>query len=290
VLLGMLVPFRMGLQAIMPSASSILSSHKLADSPVLLETLGGDASGITWNAETGTLFAIRNKQPLIQEISQSGKVLRDVALHGFSDTEGITWLYGNVFVVMEERTCSLRFIHLSPDTTAIDYSMSTGFSLPELNPDNGNKGCEDLAWDPAQSILYVSKEKSPARLLRISGLSSTIINAGTFDRNTLVIQDFLHGQVSDDETFGLDISGLHFDRTHQQLLVLSDESQKITVIDSNGNLAPSFHLGWFSNGLVQGIRQPEGVTLGGSGELYVLAEPNALYLFENNARGQSFVQ
>ena len=95
------MPFRTGLQAIIPCASSALSSHSLAASPMLLETLGSDASGITWNAETGTLFAIRNKNPLIQELNEYGKVLREISLNGFNDTEGITWLYGNVFVVLE---------------------------------------------------------------------------------------------------------------------------------------------------------------------------------------------
>lgn len=270
-----LLPSINRVEAVSPSLPALLQQHALAAPPVTLDALAADASGIAWNDNTGTLFAVRNSEPRIVELEAGGQSLRSVELHGFRDVEGITWLEGYRFAVVEERDCSVWLVELAPGVRDIHKPSQSLFALPGLNAGLGNQGCEDLAWNPAEQVFYLVKEKSPAMLLRVSGIDPAVAGPQRASVTTMPA-DTRPG------LFGRDMSGLHFDRTSGQLLVLSDESRRITGVGTAADLpalAPAFELGWWRNGLSRPVPQPEGVTLAPDGTLYVLSEPNLLYRF-----------
>ena len=270
----LLLAGNMKTEALIPSLVDILDRHSLYAGPLTLPAVSHDASGITWSELTGSLFVVRNDDPMIFELDGQGNVLRNIPMLGFYDVEGITWVNNNFFAVVEERTCTVWLLEIGSDTTSIIKPQIPFFTMPALNASLGNNGCEDIAWNAAENVLYLIKEKSPALLLRISGLDSSLKQQGL-----LALQE-IYSDTSMD-VFGSDVSGLYFDMGSGQLLVLSDESQCITGITTYSKAieAPRFGLGWFSNGLLKGIPQPEGVTMDDAGNLYVLSEPNQLYRF-----------
>jgi uncharacterized protein YjiK len=261
-------------QARMPVSPAIFDGHTLSVSPVDLVDVGYDASGIAWSGFTESLFVVRNDDPMIFELDAKANVIRNIELHGFYDVEGIAWLSENIFAVVEERTCSVWLIDINGNTTSITKPKTPFFTMPDLNKSFGNSGCEDVAWDAKKNTLYLIKEKSPAVLLSVTGL-----DIHSEQQGALTVQVMYSS--SGMGILGSDISGLHFDVGNGQLLVLSDESKAITGINMNPTViaTSAFELGWFNNGLLAGIPQPEGVTMDTAGNLYVLSEPNQLYRF-----------
>ena len=69
-----------------------LERYRLQGQPVVLTDIADDASGLTYNADTHTLFAVVNSPALLFELSLAGEVLRQIPLQGFDDTEGLSYL------------------------------------------------------------------------------------------------------------------------------------------------------------------------------------------------------
>ncbi|CAM3802544.1 SdiA-regulated domain-containing protein [Parendozoicomonas haliclonae] len=236
-----------------------------------VELLGIDdnASGLTWNPQTETLFAVLNGPNQVLELSQSGDVLRRIPLNGFQDVEAITWIGGDNYVVADERYQSLVTIQVTPDTKEIDRtnleSVTIGIGA------GTNKGFEGLAWDSQDNSIYVVRERDPMQLMKISGL-----------HNQSRHQFGVHVDARLEETVrsnNEDLSGLHIDPRSGHLLVLSDESNLVTEIDKTGKPISYMELfeGW--HGLDEEVPQAEGLTMDDNGDIYILSEPNHFYRF-----------
>lgn len=268
-----------------PSALSVtevgsLKRYTLAAAPVFLEKLATDASGITWNNDRKSLFVIRNTDPVIQELDRTGRVLREIKLVGFSDTEGVSWMGGNLFAILEERRCAVVFVQIKSETQIIHRAESPVLDRSDMNHDRSNRGCEDIAWDQKNKTLYLSREKEPVRIERISGISAEDLMKGKLDVTLLETVSILEREFQSSLWRG-DISGLHMNSETGDLLILSDDSKSVTTMSSEGILSMPFSLGGFANGLLAGIPQPEGVTMDDQGRLFVLSEPHQLYTFES---------
>ena len=172
-------------EAFVPSLTDILGQHSLAVQPVTLSAVENDASGIAWSGLTGSLFVVRNNNPVIFELDAQGNVLRDIQMSGFHDVEGITWINSNFFAVVEERACSVWLLEIDSYTRSVSRPETPFFTMPTLNASLGNNGCEDIAWNNADNVLYMIKEKSPALLLRVSGLDASRTEQGMLDVQTV---------------------------------------------------------------------------------------------------------
>ncbi len=234
-----------------------------------LSSVKYNASGITWNPQTKTLFIVLNGPNEIVELSRDGEVLRHIPLIGFNDVEGITWVGKDNFVVVEERHQSLVAVRVESDTTTIQRTGNPSFTV---GIDSGtNKGFEGIAWDPESNAIYIAKERDPARLMRIQGFHPgkvtdiSVQQDDAFDKAARLYKD--------------DFSGLHYDPATRNLLVLSDESKLLTEINKEGKAVSFLELaeGW--HGLKQDIPQAEGVTMDDDGNLYLISEPNYFYKF-----------
>lgn len=238
--------------------------------PAVLLDIAHDASGVTYNPITNTLFIIRSKAPAIYETTIHGELIRKIQLHRFQDTEGIVWMKNDQFAVIEERTCSIVLINLSAHIKAIDKLTQHAIEIPHLNTNKDNSGCEDIAWHPQENAFYIVQEKKPAAVYRVSQFMSASINI------TPMIDNELHPQI------GRDLSGLYFERSSQSLFMLSHESKHITQLNNHHMPSLPFKLGWFDNGLIKAIPQAEGITGDNQGNLFIVSEPNLLYMFNKN--------
>src|ERR1700754_3322571 len=62
-----------------------------------------EASAVAWNADRGTLFVLGDEGDAIAEVSKTGQLVSSMSLSGFDDTEGLTYIGGGKFVLVEER-------------------------------------------------------------------------------------------------------------------------------------------------------------------------------------------
>lgn len=254
-----------------------LHKYRLKGPAIELTGIDDNASGLSYNSETNTLFAIINSPEYLLELNTSGQVLRKIPLTGFHDTEAVVALGQQRFAILEERRHSISLVTITPSTTELIRSQQQSISFNILGQKK-NLGLEGIAYDRQSQRLFVVNEKSPKQLIAIDGMN--IHGSAEQSNNTLAIsrlwsdensrQDFLKSK---------DYSGLHYDNHSRHLLMLSDESRELTEIDQNGNALSRLDLSWWSDDLTSSIPQPEGITMDNDGNIYLLSEPNLLYRF-----------
>ena len=129
-----------------------------------IEGVSANVSGLTFNRQSGTLFAVINHPAQIVELDTQGRLLRRITVVGAEDLEGISHVRDDNFILADERRQQLYHIRLGAGQTLVDLAQSARF---ELGIDlNGNRGFEGVSWDGAQQRLFVVKEKKPLRILR----------------------------------------------------------------------------------------------------------------------------
>lgn len=149
---------------ILTACSRELSCLELVQEVVIPE-IHQNLSGLTWNPETATLFAITNEPTLVFELNTQGHVLRKIALHGFKDTEGITHLTGTLFAVIEERRDSVCVIDIPAQATSIAYAAASCLQWETTH--TSNKGFEGLSYDPGTRTIFAMREGKPFLCLAI---------------------------------------------------------------------------------------------------------------------------
>ncbi|WP_439886073.1 SdiA-regulated domain-containing protein [Pseudomonas sp. MBLB4123] len=232
-----------------------------------------NASGLTWNRERQSLFLVLNGPNRLLELSPQGELLRRIELLGFDDVESVDWVGGNRYVLADERKQSLILIELADTATQVERRQARSFTLG-LEGGN-NKGFEGVAWDPADDGLFVVKERDPMRLYKLQGLLEQPTPG------QLELQSDLP-QAQGALAFNDDLAGLHYDPASGSLLVLSDESRLLSEVSPQGRLLGFLELSRNWHGLKQPVPQAEGVAMDERGTLYLVSEPNLLYVFRRH--------
>lgn len=236
-----------------------------------IEGLDDDVSALTFNPQTGTLFAVLNGEPLLVELSVEGRLLRKVRINGVQDMEGLTYVAGNRFVIAEERTQRLIEIEVADDAVELDVagapSLTIGLDL------NGNKGFEGLSWDQRLQRLLVVKERDPLRVLAVSGF----IGAPRGSPIAVRIEELK----SPDSPwlFMRDLSSLSLHDEAGHLLLLSDESNMLVEYDEDSHPRSLLGLWRGMHGLEHTVPQAEGLAMDEQQRLYLVSEPNLFYRF-----------
>lgn len=231
-----------------------------------------DVSGLTYNADTNTLYTVLNQEPYIVEFSLDGRVLRKVRVAGVYDMEGISHVSKNQFVIADEGDNRLISIHLKDGQTFIDVAkhpqMTFGVDAP------GNKNFEGISWDGANNRILVVKEKNPKRLLEVRGF----IDADASQPSNLSITNMTkpHSPIE----LLRDFSSVTYHDETGHMLLLSDESRMIKEYDANGRAISALALWRGFHGLKEHVPQAEGIAVGADRRVYVISEPNLLYVFE----------
>jgi len=253
-----------------PVTSIELENFEWISGPDTIKEIYGDLSGLTFNPLTETFFAPSNGIPMIFEISPEGEHIRTITLQGFEDTEGLVWIGGETYFVIEERRGRAVKITINDNTTSIDYLDE----YIQLSGTWGNNlGIEGVAYDAAKNRLLIVKEKFPVALYSFeipAVLPDTIEPDIPFDiaSNNFQCSDF---------------SGLHYLPELEKLLILSHETQ--TLIETTLSGAASSRLELNDEGaggsLSDGLFQAEGISIDNQGNICVVSEPNTFYKFSN---------
>lgn len=235
-----------------------------------IDGVEGNLSALTFNRNTGTLFAVINRPAAVIELDQDGRLLRHIPLDGLGDPEGITHIEDNLFALSDERAQHIVLARIDPGTTRIDTRGAPRLSIAlDLR---SNLGFEGLSWDETQQRLLVVKEKSPLRVLEIRGLlqpPGAVLDLSIDEwKPSRKLQPLLR-----------DLSSLTLHDASGHLLLLSHESKMVVEYDADGSLVSLMSLwrGW--HGLHRSVPQAEGIALDDQNRLYVVSEPNLFYRF-----------
>jgi len=246
------------------AASIWLPDYELALETTLFGLEDDETSGLTWNAATGTLFTVTGQNPQLVEFSPGGVVLRRITLTGFSDPEAVEALDDGRLGIVDERRRLVAVFRLAPGVESLDLD---DFATYDLGFDGaGNKGFEGLAWNPRTKRMLLAKERDPQGLFELPfpGEDGAAGILEAWPEQPLLVRD---------------ISSVTIDPRTGHTLMLSDESRLLVELDQRGRPLSFIRLLGGLNGLVEGIDQAEGVAMDGQGNIYVVAEPNLLYVF-----------
>jgi len=246
------------------AASIWLPDYELALETTLSGLEEDETSGLTWNAETGTLFTVTGQNPQLVEFSPGGVVLRRITLTGFSDPEAVEALDNGQLGIVDERRRLVAVFRLAPGVESLDLEDLATYDLGFDGA--GNKGFEGLAWNPRTQRMLLAKERDPQGLFELP-FPGEDGAAGALE------------SLPDQPLLVRDISSVAIDPRTGHTLMLSDESRLLVELDLQGRPRSFISLLGGLNGLVEGIDQAEGVAMDGQGNIYVVAEPNRFYVF-----------
>ncbi|CAG1003870.1 putative protein YjiK [Methylophilaceae bacterium] len=269
------------LQTRVMQGNSLQSSLNLDNYRVKIEAkpitgIEDDASGLTYNLETNTLFSVLNGTPLVIELDLEGNLLRKIHIDGIRDMEGITHVDGNRYVVADEYDQRLILIEIDKDTEKLDISRAPQISL---GVDAGNnKGFEGVSWDEQNNRLIVVKERNPLRILEITGFVDDSTTSNGLRVSQIAPSRFSAFQLRD-------LSSVSYHDESGHLVLLSDESRIAAEYDLEGRVVSILSLWRGFHGLQKNVPQAEGIAIGPDRRIYIVSEPNLFYAFSPEDRG-----
>jgi len=247
------------------SASVWLPSYRaVIDAKALPGMERDEASDLSYNPQTKTLFSVMGKNPFLVELTLQGDVLRKMPLVGWSNPEGVAVLENGLLAIVDERQHSLVIVKVDANTQALNIA---DFPTYDLGPSKDqNKAFEGIAWNPRKQQLLLGEERPPA-LFTWSSDGSQVLKG---DKQKL----------ASDELDLRNLSALGIDPRTGHTLVLSADSHLLLELDSQGEQVSFMALLGGFNGLEKTIPRAEGVAMDEAGNLYMVSEPNLFYRFE----------
>jgi len=223
-----------------------------------------EASDLSYNPQTKTLFSVMGKNPFLVELTLQGDVLRKMPLVGWSNPEGVTVLQNGLMAIVDEREHLLSIVKVDAETRELKRDQ---FPKYDLGPSKDqNKAFEAITWDPRNQQLLLGEERPPA-LFTWKSDGSAILKG---DKQKL----------ANDELDIRNLSALAIDPRTCHTLVLSADSHLLLELDEKGEQVSFMTLLGGFNGLKNTIPRAEGVTMDDAGTLYMVSEPNLFYRFE----------
>lgn len=240
--------------------------HADIDAKVLPGMEDDEASDVSYDPQTKTLFAVMGKNPFLVQLTLDGDVLRKMPLNGWSNPEGVAVLERGRMAIVDERDHTVTIIRVDADTKALN---SADFPQYDLGPSkNQNKAFEGVAWEPKRQRLVLGEERPPKLFTWSSDGSGQ-----------------LSGQkqsLSSDELDLRNVSALGIDPRTGHMLVLSADSNMLLELDQQGQQVSFMTLQGGFNGLQKRIPRAEGVAMDEQGTLYMVSEPNLFYRFRKH--------
>ncbi len=232
--------------------------------PIKIDSISENASGLTYNQLTKTLFLVVNRPTKIVELELNGETRRVINLNEFSDTEGIVYVGNNTYAVIEEDRYNICLFEINDDTTNIDYNSSSVMAIPDIYKEK-NKGLEGISYDSVSKDFFIVKEMHDRKIYRLSNKNKPDISfPWDIQKNSLNLKD---------------LSGIYYHSILKNLLILSDESKSVVEATLKGVEISRLELTKNSTGLKKDIPQAEGITMDDNDTLYICSEPNLLYIF-----------
>jgi len=216
----------------------------------------GKLSGIVFDSQRETLFAVSDKGYII-EMGSGGALIRQERIHKDADLEGITYnpATGLLYVAVEGHEAILE---VNPDSLQVTrlIPIDRMFDDSVLLDPEGN-GIEGITFVPASggemggTFFLVNQSKD------LEGIDPSIV----FEVEIVGPESEPKARIVRYFTLGVtDLSGIHYDPSRGQLLVISDANDMLLEVSLSGQVTRVNPL--------PGANQ-EGITLDTDGFLYI---------------------
>lgn len=225
-----------------------------------------EASDLSFNPQTRTLFAVMGKNPFLVELTLDGDVLRKIPLVGWENPEGLAVLENGLIAIVDERNHDLTLVKVDASTSTLNHDDFPSYDLGKSV--KSNKGFEAIAWDSLRKRLIIGEERPP----RLFAWSTDGRGPLKGDKQLL----------PSDELDLRNLSALAVDPRTGHLLVLSADSNMLLELDEKGEQVSFMTLLGAFNGLGSRVPRAEGVTMDDQGNLYMVSEPALFYRFKKH--------
>ena len=234
--------------------------------------LAEEASGVTYNKDTGTLFVVGDGGTAVAQVSTKGVLINSMTLAAdatkpqgtyFYDPEGITYLGNGKFAFVEERDRRINEFTYAAGTTL----GASGVRSVKIGTTIGNIGIEGLSFDPSSNGFVMVKESGPSGVFQttLDFAAGTASNGSpTTDNSVNLFDPTKTGLSALNDVFALSnvVSSTAPDYSH--LMILSAPNGKVVKVDRAGNIKGTL--------VVDALAQNEGMTMDPSGNIYLVSE------------------
>lgn len=242
-----------------------------------------EASAVTYNWDTDTLFISCDGGRSVTQVSKTGALIDTMSLDlqsgapqgtAFYDPEGITYIGGGQFVLSEERDQQLvKFIYAAGTTLTRAAAQTV-----DLGPFDDNTGTEGLSWDPPASNFIVLKEKAPIGVFP-AGVDFT---AGTTtaappvvgNESSNLFNTSLLGMTDVADVFAFsNLPAMAGQPQEGNLLILGQEDARVVNISRSGVIASTLNITADPGDTISSPNmQHEGITMDRDGNIYIVNE------------------
>ena len=243
--------------------------------------LAQEASAVTYDWDTDTLFVVGDGGTSIVQVTKTGALIDSMTLAPgsspqgteFYDTEGVAYVGGGKFVLNEERYRQVNLLTYVPGATLHRSDVQT----VKLGTTIGNIGLEGVTYEPPTGKFIFVKEKEPESIFEtaIDFAAGTATNGSpTADESTNLFDPSRLNTLDFSDVFALsNLPSLAGDPTFDQLLVISQESGELVQVDRSGNVKHTLTLVADAGDTISVPDMTnEGVTMDRDGNLYVVDE------------------
>ncbi len=240
-----------------------------------------EASGVTYNWDTDTLFIIGDGGASVTQVSKTGVLIDTMTLAlgsspqgtDFYDPEGITYIGGGQFVFSEERDQQLVKFTYAAGTTLTRATAQTA----DLGPFDDNTGTEGLSWDPPASDFICLKELGPIGVFRtavdFTAGTSTVAPPITGNETSNLFNTSLLGMSDVADVFAFtNIPSMAGQPQENNLLILGQENARIVNVSRTGVINSTLNIRGGPGDIAVGGMQHEGITMDRAGNIYIVNE------------------
>jgi len=234
--------------------------------------LAEEASGVTYNKDTGTLFVVGDGGTAVAQVSTKGVLINSMTLAAdatkpqgtyFYDPEGITYLGNGKFAFVEERDRRINEFTYAAGTTL----GASGVRSVKIGTTIGNIGIEGLSFDPSSNGFVMVKESGPSGVFHttLDFAAGTASNGSpTTDNSVNLFDPTKTGLSALNDVFALSNVVASTAPDYSHLMILSAPNGKVVKVDRAGNIKGTL--------VVDALAQNEGMTMDPSGNIYLVSE------------------
>jgi uncharacterized protein YjiK len=249
--------------------------------PDSVSLLAQEASTVTYDWDTDTLFVVGDGGTSVVQVTKTGALINSMTLAPggspqgteFYDTEGVSYVGGGKFVMVEERDRQVVLFTYVAGATL----RRTDVQTVKLGTTIGNIGLEGVTYDPKTGHYIFVKEKEPRSIFEtaIDFAAGTATNGSpTTDESTNLFDPALVPTLDFSDVYALsNLPSLAGDPTYDQLLIISQESGQIVQVDRSGNVKHTLSIVADAGDTISVPDMTmEGITMDRDGNLYVANE------------------
>lgn len=236
--------------------------------------LNAEASGVTYDKDTDSLFVVGDGATAVVQVSKSdGHVIDSMTLNAgdFQDTEGITYAGGGKFVLVEERLRQVDLFTYVPGGTLHRADVQS----VKLGTTVGNVGIEGITFDTKTGGYIAVRQSQPTNIFQamINFTAGTATASdgtpilATTDNPPVMFDAAKTGLSAFNDVFSLSNIVSSSAPDYDNVVIIGAPDGKIVKMDRSGNLLSSLYM--------SATAQNEGVTMGSDGTIYAVGEQAA---------------